>query len=499
MLLLAPVQAVEVLPVPVSGKDFGRRGKRGGGGTRCRERKYTNFSVCVAGKETETKKRKKEEQKRRDKGLREKGEKKKKSKRTKGKKDKRPRTPSTTSGSEADSETSDSETSSSEEEVVRKKKRKSKMDRKVHWELVNSMWSLADRPEHLQDRDVVEKMELSEIMTFKDHYMKEAEKMGSGSALFGRDQDLKKVKVEKGYDDGKKLLHSFRFEMRLPVCAAKKYWHKLPASRTVYRHFPMKHLGMEGQVPEKTVVRLHNRHHPITVEMLYKANVGKEQKKGSEDWSEPVEVKQIQEALLNYTAVMHHLWPMDYTGLVIQRVLIEARWGEIAGQDDKLRVQLLKRFFNETMRDNSGRAVRGEPPMEYEDAKARWMRVVEDMIPGMGPFGMGSRARQLGGQQLQPTQVASRGGGTSARARPGAARGTGRGAHVPVGTGRQSATVGGLMVCFFYNNTSGCSRPQPKADICTDQYNNNYAHVCNHMDKATNRFCLQKHPRHANH
>jgi len=42
---------------------------------------------------------------------------------------------------------------------------------------------------------------------------------------------------------------------------------------------------------------------------------------------------------------------------------------------------LCYRFFNEVVRDNSGRAVRGEPPLDFEKARAKWQRIVASVCP----------------------------------------------------------------------------------------------------------------------
>jgi hypothetical protein len=43
------------------------------------------------------------------------------------------------------------------------------------------------------------------------------------------------------------------------------------------------------------------------------------------------ERERLLEAVINYSILLHSLWPADYTGLVILKVLTEARWGETAG------------------------------------------------------------------------------------------------------------------------------------------------------------------------
>ena len=245
------------------------------------------------------------------------------------------------------------------------------------------MWALEDRPRHLQDRKVVGSMTIMEISQFKEHYEKEELRKGGGSAIFGKDSMLKAKKFKAAVDDGREQLHPARFDLRMPVSLPKLYWHRMPAKRDLFRHFPMAHLGMEGQVSETTILRMHDRRVPVSLGMLYKANAARDGRAESQAWVEPTEVRHLQEAVLNYAVVLNALWPLDYAGFVILRVLVEAKWGEVAGESDKERVALVKKFFDDTVKDNSGRAVREEPPLEYEEVKTKWVRAVENMFPGL--------------------------------------------------------------------------------------------------------------------
>ena len=108
------------------------------------------------------------------------------------------------------------------------------------WDLVNEMWPLDTRPKLLQSRKTVEKMSIAEISQFKDHYEKEEEKKGAGSAVYGKDRKLKPVNFKKGSNDGVSKLHAARFQ--LPVCL-------FATSLTWRRGVP----GMwQGPMPAKT-------------------------------------------------------------------------------------------------------------------------------------------------------------------------------------------------------------------------------------------------------
>ena len=395
---------------------------------------------------------------------------------------------------------SDSSSSGAEWRTRRKTKKQGK--RAGMWELVNEMWPLDTRPKLLQCRRTVEKMTIAEISQFKDHYEKEEEKKGAGSAVYGKDQKLKPVSFKKGKDDGVSKLHPARFELRMPLSVPKKYWHKIPARREVYRHFPLAHLGMEGQVSEATIVRMHDRRVPITLDMLYKGNAGRDSKAEKAEWLEPTEVRHLQEAILNYMVLLNALWPMDYAGAVIMRVLVEANWGVAAGGNEKMRVALVRKFFDETVRDNSGRVVRDEVPLSYEEAKAKWIRVMESVLPGMSLLGAtavaltGAKGKQGPGQQLQQQQP-KRGGAGGGRG--GSRGGRGGGAGSSAASQRSGAVASGLPVCFQFNLATGCTRDVAGPNACKDAKGMHFAHACNWLDRQTNKFCLQLHSRCGNH
>ena len=408
--------------------------------------------------------------------------------------------------SESEESSRGSDDSSSAEQAKarsRKKKKSSTGAGSSHWQLVNEMWSYESRPKLLQDKKRVEGMTIAEISQFKAHFEKEEEKKGVGAAVFGKDKKLSPVKVKKCVDDGDRQLSSSRFDLRMPVSAPKKYWSMVPKKREVFRHLLLNHLGLEGQVSETTVVRMHDRRVPVTLDMLYKANAFREVKQEQEKWLEPTEVRHLQEAILNYVVVLWAIWPFDYAGFVIQRVLTESNWGRAAGEAEKHRVALVRRFFDEVARENSGRAVRGQPPLVYEEAKAKWLRGLEVMFPNMGLMSGGSSGSMAPGKS-QGQAVADgggRGGGGRGRGRGGAGgtRGGRGGATQPAGGYvRAGAVASGLPVCYRYNLPTGCQRQVISPAVCEEK-GMQFAHACNWLDKTTNKFCLQLHPRHANH
>ncbi len=221
---------------------------------------------------------------------------------------------------------------------------------------------------------------------------------------------------------------------------------------------------------------------------LLRANFHKDGGRTS-DLAEPAEIRHLQEAVVNYMTVNHVLWPFDYGPLVILRVLVENRWGEAAGADMRERVHLVSRFFNEVVSENSGRAVRGEPPLDYEKVRGKWTRQVETTYPQLGYLvssGPGPAASQPGAPAgKQPSK------GKSAQGQGGS--GSKDSGNVP------RAMQSGRPVCYAFNQREGCKRQRGAIDACRDASGKLYAHYCNFYDKSRKAHCLAVHPRCAMH
>jgi hypothetical protein len=141
------------------------------------------------------------------------------------------------------------------------------------FELLNSLWAEEDRPETLKTREDIREHTIDTLMSCKAEISKEEAKRGVGTAQYGRDKKLAPKKYEAMIDDGVKRFHLVRFE-RLPAVEPRKYMKKWATKREpVYRHIPLRHYGIEGQVLESTIVRMHNRGTPVELEMLCREKV----------------------------------------------------------------------------------------------------------------------------------------------------------------------------------------------------------------------------------
>jgi hypothetical protein len=356
---------------------------------------------------------------------------------------------------------------------------------------MNEMWPVDRRPHHLQSKDVVKKLSLGKLMKYKEIYEKEAEKQGLGAALYGKDSKPRKTRFKSGTDDGHTRLHKARF-CRLPLSAPKKYFKNMPKRRDeISRHFPLEHYGAENTVSEQTIVRMHDRQVPVELDAFVRSGY----LKGGElchVW--------VQLGLLNYATLMHAIWPMDYTPLVLMRVLAECKWGEAAGGDRKSQMELVKKFFNDVSKENSGRAVRGEAPLDYAQCRARWTKTLESLYPQLAILGGGAKAAApaagAGGAAGSGRQQS---GGKGAARTAGAASGGGSGAGNGGGLRTPQARSNGLLVCYSYNQAEGCSRDKQGPNACKDKNGNVYAHCCNWWDVRAGKHCLKQHPRTGTH
>ena len=163
------------------------------------------------------------------------------------------------------------------------------------WELSLAIWDVEDRPEAMQNQTTVNSMTLSEVFSFKEHYMQQAKKEGKGEAAFGRDRKLPTKKFKAEEDDCASKLHAVRFE-RGPTSELKSYWEKVPVRwASTFRHLPLEHAGASNDVNDCVVARAHDRSLPLRIRMFCKGNQTKkgfattsgEGKEPADSWDYP--------------------------------------------------------------------------------------------------------------------------------------------------------------------------------------------------------------------
>jgi hypothetical protein len=376
------------------------------------------------------------------------------------------------------------------------------------------------RPEYLRIRKNIKNKTLTEILSLKKEVREQEARADLGEAAFHRDGKPKTVKHREQSDNGTTKLHPAR-NHRQPLVPPKAYYKDVPKKREeIIRNFPQDHLGSTGHVSETTVGKMHNRSVILTFDNFGKSSY--KPGKGGDKGSKYSDQSQLQEGLCNYATMLHAIWPMDYTGIVMWRVLIEGGWGNVAGGDERKKSELCIEFFNAILHDNCGKAVHDQYPCVYEQMKAKWQRLVEKMYPrypsasaGAGSSSSHNNQNSQSGSSGQKNKnsagtgnsssrggtksgaSSNRGGGYSSRG------GGGGGSRVnprPTNAGPIAKDARGLEVCFGYNNKNGCRRIPIDATTCRDQHSQVlYAHFCSNWNKSTSIHCLKPHSRHGNH
>ena len=150
-----------------------------------------------------------------------------------------------------------------------------------------------------------------------------------GEEAASKDAKVRTTKYKAASDDGNTKLHAARFN-RQPLAPPDEFYSQVPKKHTtVVRNFPTEHLGITGQVPDSTIGHMHNRAVKVTLDSFCKTSY--KAARGGEKAGKYPDKNQIEIGIIHYCMMLHALWPSDYTGLVILKVLADAHWGDIAG------------------------------------------------------------------------------------------------------------------------------------------------------------------------
>ena len=239
--------------------------------------------------------------------------------------------------------------------------------------LLEDAWPRELRPPYLQKKSGIGQMTFNDLMSLKEQIGKEEGNRNLGQEIFRQDGVPKKIKHKAQTDNGRSKLHLARYH-RLPLVHPKEYFKDIPTKRDVIvRNFPMEHYGVSGQVSETAIGRLHNR----TVVQTFDA-FGKSTHKPAKPGTAAgkySDLNQLQEGMQNYGAVMHAIWPYDYTSFVMGRIMVDSNWCEIALPDEKKRSEIVIEFFNGVLMDNCGKAVHKEYPVVHEQVQTQTMNL----------------------------------------------------------------------------------------------------------------------------
>jgi hypothetical protein len=233
--------------------------------------------------------------------------------------------------------------------------------------MINDGWPAADRPDYLQTDEQLRDVTYNEAMDLKKARDAERTSGGLGEDIFRGDGVPKKVRYKAQSDNGTTKLHEAR-NNRQPLLHPKEWFSKVPKKwDTIIRNFPLDQYGAAGQVSPAAIGKLHNRTALLTFDSFGKTTF--KSGKGGEKGAKYADQNQLEEGIMNYTTMIHALWPMDYNAFAIWRVVNEAQYGALVTTDEKKRSDIVIEFFNAVLVENCGRAVHGQHPMVFEEVR----------------------------------------------------------------------------------------------------------------------------------
>ena len=236
-----------------------------------------------------------------------------------------------------------------------------------------------------------------------------------------------------------------------------------------------------------TIKKLHDRGSDITIKMFWPRNhdvvtkssrisINKDNSflEPALDFKNPRETWEFVEALHTYTLVLHRVWPEDWTGLALMRILINYRWLSNCGKSKSTQMQLLTNFVNQVFSLNAANGRITKPPLTYKEiedvmSEMVWTRGIEKSINCAGKDPYASSQTGVPQTQVQPTVVQKpRAQATKRQTNSGSARPS-KGAKV-------SSTQD---PCRAWNTPGGCNHTACR-----------YNHLCNRYI-TSNTMCLE--------
>ena len=271
------------------------------------------------------------------------------------------------SGSSAHSKESRQERSGKSAKAKKKARERKRRAEKIKCRMINDGWPAADRPDYLQTDEQLRDVTYNEAMDLKKARDAERTSGGLGEDIFRGDGVPKKVRYKAQSDNGTTKLHEAR-NNRQPLLHPKEWFSKVPKKwDTIIRNFPLDQYGAAGQVSPAAIGKLHNRTALLTFDSFGKTTF--KSGKGGEKGAKYADQNQLEEGIMNYTTMIHALWPMDYNAFAIWRVVNEAQYGALVTTDEKKRSDIVIEFFNAVLVENCGRAVHGQHPMVFEEVR----------------------------------------------------------------------------------------------------------------------------------
>ena len=328
----------------------------------------------------------------------------------------------------------------------------------------------------------------AEMMNFMTAMMAENERLRTESMKRPRtekDEEEEgeppiKIHIVEGYDDAWSTFHHVSRNLR-PYCGDwnerfKSLGKKAKPEKECLDWEPMGSLT----ISHATVKRMHNRGSILTIKMFLPSNFDVQSRASrimynakqkdftheTLDFKEATETWQIVEALQAYTMALARVWPEDWTGHALQRILTQHRWLANCGKAKASQVKILIGFINHVLAENANKGRQMKQPISY-------LKIEEAMSDRIWSRGISKSACQTGRDPYSSTPDGSRIMKTDNQSSGNNAKGSG-------GTNRTKQNhQQGDNFCRGFNSSSGCSYTPCK-----------WKHACS-RSLDSNRFCNQ--------
>ena len=269
----------------------------------------------------------------------------------------------------------------------------------------------------------------------------------------------------------------------------------MPRSRPDnYKNLPLAFVGCENAVANRTISALHDRTTPVTLRQFLSENANISNKPKMQisrmeagavantidyNWEDPGNLTQVTEAILNYASVNQQLWPYDVTATVMLRLLGRYKWVSSCGEQ-KVRVDIITRFFDAVMRTNSLRAANKTVIMSYTEQENLLKEILtKNNVRSEVPIFENKVLRVN-----QPSATSQSNRQTPFQSSY----------NKPAADRQKFATFQGLGLCYGWNSLDGkdCIN-DIRGNRCTDKLKREFVHVCNVWVKT--KYCLGSHRR----
>ena len=360
------------------------------------------------------------------------------------------------------------------------------------------IWPENKRPDGpLKERDYVCGTPFSTLIELKKmlDIRRKKEAGVAGGSVYKLDQLPPSKHWEAMTTDNYDTVHPAQGE-RHPLGSREAFWRLIPGWRQhMYRTLDLRPWGVDSQVAEEAIAILHDRRQRNKLQYYGRINATisarllrmKTEHSSSDsssttscelDWKELMCMKAVWEALINFQIVNALVWPADFTGILIIKLINE--YHSFPEVDDKLKAAVICAFFERVSNHNREKAVRSKPPLDYKELEEELKRCLRanglrdtpptifDKIPRVSPD-----SKSLTNLQNSLPKTKGKGGNSGGQPRQ-----------------QRLVTVRGpsnKYICWNFNSGT-CNRAKHQ-DGCTDGRGKDFSHHCLGV-KSNGSYCF---------